>query len=834
MSDRPTPRLLVALGRLQAAHPWLFVLVALLTLVPTGLAASGLGYKEDLGELLPEGKDSVIEARRVAARLPGSNTFTIVAQTKSPQKKELEAFVDRLRPLLDAMGPAWVGTVDWGIQDRRAFFDKNKLLFAELADLQSAHDEVLARYDYEVSKAQGILIEENGPVPAPISAASIKKRLRGGKEEDPNKKDPYPDGYYISPNEDLAAVLVRTPIGGKKKTEELRAKVGAAVAAAAPGAGIEVHYTGGLITGAEDFNAIVSDLLGVGVGGIIGVLAVVLVFFLRVRTVIAMGGTLVIGLAWTFGLTRFTIGYLNTATGFLISIIAGNGINYGIVYMARYLEARRDEGYSVAESVAVAHRDTWIATLSAAATSMMAYGSLVLTDFRGFKHFGVIGGYGMILCWAATYLFTPAILAASERVSLAFKPRAPGDKRTRARGYYGVVFSKLSHAIPRTLTFVGAAIGVVSIVLTVLFFRRDPMEYDMNTISNASRAPTAARQLQDRVDDIVGRLGQDGLAVMVDRLDQIPPLEKELLARRDAAPAGKKPFQEVVTIYSLLPKDQAKKLPLVNEMRDRILRARKRNIVSDADWKELAPEVPAADLTAIGVADLPEQVARPFTEIDGTRGRIVYIVPTDGESVWDARYLMRWADAFRYVTLPNGEVIKGSGQSVIYADMIRTIGEDAPKAITACALGTILVIVIAFRGHRQALGVFIPWLLGVSALVAYLYLGNVRLNFLNFVALPITIGIGAEYAHNLMQRYRTEGDAKLDKVIVETGGAVVLCSLTTTIGYLALLWSINRGIVSLGRAAAAGEITCVLAAVLVLPAFLVWRANVRRKASARA
>jgi len=54
---------------------------------------------------------------------------------------------------------------------------------------------------------------------------------------------------------------------------------------------------------------------------------------------------------------------------------------------------------------------------------------------------------------------------------------------------------------------------------------------------------------------------------------------------------------------------------------------------------------------------------------------------------------------------------------------------------------------------------------------------------------------------------------------------VVLCSLTTTLGYLALTFSANRAIVSFGIAAAAGEISCILAAVLVLPALLEWRAR---------
>jgi predicted RND superfamily exporter protein len=75
----------------------------------------------------------------------------------------------------------------------------------------------------------------------------------------------------------------------------------------------------------------------------------------------------------------------------------------------------------------------------------------------------------------------------------------------------------------------------------------------------------------------------------------------------------------------------------------------------------------------------------------------------------------------------------------------------------------------------------------------------------------------------MMQRYRIDGPERLGHVVVETGGAVVLCSLTTTIGYLALLLSINKGIVSFGLGAATGEITCLLAAVLVLPAFLAWR-----------
>ena len=62
----------------------------------------------------------------------------------------------------------------------------------------------------------------------------------------------------------------------------------------------------------------------------------------------------------------------------------------------------------------------------------------------------------------------------------------------------------------------------------------------------------------------------------------------------------------------------------------------------------------------------------------------------------------------------------------------------------------------------------------------------------------------------------------MHRIIVETGGAVVLCSLTTILGYASLTMSMNQAIATFGLAAAAGEVSCLLSAVLVMPAALVW------------
>jgi predicted RND superfamily exporter protein len=145
-----------------------------------------------------------------------------------------------------------------------------------------------------------------------------------------------------------------------------------------------------------------------------------------------------------------------------------------------------------------------------------------------------------------------------------------------------------------------------------------------------------------------------------------------------------------------------------------------------------------------------------------------------------------------------------------------------PPAVTFSFLTTAVVVVLAFRGRRASLLGLGALLVGVAWLGGLFALLHVRLNFLNFIALPITFGIGVDYAVNIVQRYLIEGPNGALRAVRETGGAVVLCSLTTTLGYLALVSSINFAVRSLGVAAVLGEVCCLLAAVLVLPAALVW------------
>jgi hypothetical protein len=619
-------------------------------------------------------------------------------------------------------------------------------------------------------------------------------------------------------------VVIRSGVIGAdfQKAEEAVAKVSEVVRRVNPASfdpSARWDLSGDLLIGLAEYRLINRDLTEVGLAGTLLILGVVFLYYLRIRTVVSMGLGIGIGVAWTFALTQVFIGRLNLATGFLFTIIAGNGINFSILLMARYLEERR-RGMPTEPALVEAMRCTWRPTLTAAATASAAYGALVVTEFKGFREFGWIGGMGMLVCWIAAFLALPPILLLMERwVPLERVSWWRRALRIQGEGIpFGEPFARIVAAAPRTITVVGTALALVGAVLTVLYVRSDPMEYDTNKIQSDRSAVAEVHRLFHVASELTGFVGVDGMAVMTDRRDQVAPLRAALEARRDAAPADAKPFQAVHTLDDFVPTHQEEKIPILMQLRRRILKAHQRGLVPD--WEKVEPYLPPENLQAFGIDELPDAIARPFTEKDGTRGRVIYISPTDGQDTADAHYLLRWADGYRRTVLPDGSVILGSGRAVIYADMWAAILKDVPRAVAVSILATLLIVALSFRERRSMTRVILSLLVGVFWTVAVLYLWKFKLNFLNFIALPVTFGIGVDYAVNIVQRDLELKDPL--EVLRRTGGAVVLCSLTTLLGYLALARSLNYGVRSLGITAVIGEAACLVAAVMVLPAALIW------------
>jgi uncharacterized membrane protein YdfJ with MMPL/SSD domain len=576
-----------------------------------------------------------------------------------------------------------------------------------------------------------------------------------------------------------------------------------------------VGLTGNVLSALAERRALEDDLkLATGLC-VVFVGLVMFLFFRAFTPVLSSIVPALAGVGCSMALAQLAFGYLNSSTAFLVSIVLGNGINYAIIQTARYEEERR-QGRPPAEAARLAVATTWRATGIAAWGAAVSYGALAMTSFRGFNQFGAIGGAGMVLSWVATLLILPPLWVRWDRRS----PRSFSALSHAFAGPIGWLARQVARA-PRIVLLVGLVLSLISL-LALPRYARDPFEYDYRKLGNQGRSRSQVEKLSSELDPIFGRSLSPGF-ILCDDPSQAPEVKRALRARDPKRAI----VDKISIIDDLLPGDvalQQAKLKILDKIRGLI--DKNLDVLTTDEKQKLLRHRPADDLRVLRGADLPLSVRFYFTERDGTVGRPVLYFPPNSVSVWDGKYLLRLASVVESVRLDNGQEVRSSGSSVVFAEMLRSIVHDGPRVTGAALLGVVLTVVVLVGLRREAwltlgtLWIGVLWMIGGAALA------HVRVNFLNFIALPITFGIGVDYGINLLERYRqepTDGAARVLRTVAGTGGAVALCSMTTIIGYAALLVAENHALRSFGAMAIAGELACSSAALTLLPGLLLTR-----------
>jgi hypothetical protein len=424
-----------------------------------------------------------------------------------------------------------------------------------------------------------------------------------------------------------------------------------------------------------------------------------------------------------------------------------------------------------------------------------------------------MGAVGSLACWLATFTALPALLVLLDR--------RPGRLSRPARP--PIEFSPLARLLARHSGIVTAIFTILAIVGAVgtRHFLRDPFEYDFSKLSARLKTTESAKQFNHSVDKLFGRWPSPTI-VLADNVDEVEPI-KETIRKQDRDFPGPDVIGQIVTIWDLLPGTpgvQQRKLDLIAQIR-KLTHDHALELLNDKEKADLAKINPPEGLHELHPADLPPFARRPFTESDGTIGRVVLVYPPEHSlSVWNGRDLLRIASVLQYLHLPNGKIVETSGSAVVFSAMIRSILHDGPIATAASLIAVLVIICFAIRPAAAAVMALATLLLGVLLMVGGAGWAQVHVTFLNFIALPITFGIGAEYALNVITRYREERDVA--RAVVSTGAAVALCSWTTIVGYGSLLAARNRALQGFGLMAILGELACLSAAIIALPAFLLW------------
>jgi predicted RND superfamily exporter protein len=777
--------------------------------------------RPDMSELLPESSRSAVDLATVSGRVGGFAELTVVLH--GADRGTLEIFADDLADRLASAPPDLVRWVEYRLDAVQDFYRRRLLLFASPEELASIRDTLRARVEWDRAAARG---GASGPAP---DVDALLSRLAS---EHGDLIARFPDGYFVGevpgrkPGEKIPALAMLVRLAGSPDDYErvvaLKQLVEREVAALEPARyapGLKVAYGGHVASNILEHDALAEDLVLATLLVLFSVALAVALYNRTWKAVPAVGLPLVAGALVTFGLAELVVGHLNSNTAFLGSIVVGNGINVGLILFARYLEERR-HGRSPQDAMTTALSATWLATLTAALAAGAAYASLLSTDFRGFNQFGLIGGVGMALSWISAYVVTPPLVLAWERVS-----PIPKAGQRPAHPIFTQAVSRLVEGAPRVTALAAVALTAASLFF-IGRFARDPIEQDFRKLRDQSAlAPGGPSWWDERVDALFGGHLTPTVLLANDEAEA-----REVAARLEAhrARTPGTTLGPVLSVGSLVPARQAEKLPVVREI---AALATPENLSFLPPDRRMAVQaaLPPADLGPFEAKDLPWEVRRQLTELDGRVGTPVLVYPAAKVDVWNGLDVQRFEEELRAIEMPRAGVPMASSL-LVFADVLHAISADGPRATYLALAGVVTLVLVGFGlGKRTvrslsdagwvlaSLAVGVTWFAGLAGAL------HLRLNMLNFIALPITFGIGVDYATNIFQRRRIDHARAIADVVRTTGGAVALCSLTTIIGYSSLLVARNQALISFGVLADLGEVACLAAALVALPAVLRWR-----------
>ncbi len=510
------------------------------------LVAFRLPLYADFSYLLPQDVPAVRDLRRLESRV--KSTDTVLAIVRAPTPAARAAAVQDLATGIGWIRPQLIERVDADDKDVREFLEAHRDVLVPLGDLERARDALREKLTAAKLKANPLFIDLEDHTADDAKATKDLDELRA-REREADEKLSRPSN--VSKDGLVAMIQVRTAFvstdvaRGEELAREL-SSVRDRVALAHPG--VEIGFTGGVIGALAEHDAITHGMLISSLVTAV-LVALVLALYFRSATLLALlVGTIGIATAAAFGMAAFTVGHLNAATAFLGAIIAGNGINYGILMIARYLEERRQHEEmdpALAVAIGATLKPTAVASLGAA----IAYGSLAGTSFKGFSDFAVIGAVGMLLCWIASYTLLPALMIKfARRVRVAESAPLVGRVLAKLLG-----FRRAGRVVIASVLVLGAA-GYV----TARYVAADPFEYDIKQLRSEGPDAVVARRWM-ALSDATCCLAAASRAVLIiaaDSRDQVPKIVEALEDADQGKPADQQTFGSVDSIEMFVPEDE--------------------------------------------------------------------------------------------------------------------------------------------------------------------------------------------------------------------------------------------------------------------------------------
>ena len=606
---------------------------------------------------------------------------------------------------------------------------------------------------------------------------------------------------------------------------------------------VKIGLTGLPVMENDEMRSSQSSMFWASLISMIGVALLFVAGFGGVRHALLANLILLVGMAWSFGFVTLTVGHLNIlSVSFTVTLI-GIGIDFGVYYVARYLQLR-GEHYNCEQALLETARGAGPAITTGALTTSIAFFAAGFTSFKGVAELGIIAGGGILLCAISELVMLPACIYLIDRSGWGVRMPRPLAVHTWIAPFFK--FPRLTLAV--TL----AATVVISVGLSRLWYDNnllnmqaeglESVALEKKLLAECNQSVWYALSIADSREELLARKAKFLELGSVERTEEIVSLlpsddqvKQPVIQRIQQRLAGLPERPPLITV------DRPERLGQVfSRVQDQLARGRldekcvrQLEVVRDqlrrmpledcyADISRFQQEMAGDLLSRLHIlksiadpepptlTDLPASLVDRFV---GQHGKYLLKIYGRGD-IWDTNALGRFVKDVRNVDPQvTGNPLQAHEASL---EMKRSYQEAAIYSLLVI-LG---VLVLDFKSLSYAILAAMPLGVGVLQMFGLLGLLDIALNPANLIALPLILGIGVDYGVHIVHEFReSEGPYKMSP---GTAVAVLVDALTTLVGFGSLMIASHQGLQSLGRVLTLGVTCCLFTSLVMLPAMLTW------------
>lgn len=583
-----------------------------------------------------------------------------------------------------------------------------------------------------------------------------------------------------------------------------------------------VSYTGGYPIAVSD-EAITKQDIAVTV--ITSFLAVLLLFgisFRTTRVLFYVAVSLVVSILWTLGVTSVIFHKVNVLTCVFSCVLIGLGIDFAIHLVNRFFGSDKIDLEPPAR-LGETFRESGMGIIIGGITTAVAFYSLALSDFQGFRELGIVTGTGILICISVMMVVLPSLL-------FFFSGQTKSGRAITISTFGLEKLVRISTTFPkRILAFSLLAV----LILSIMGFS---ISFDDN-LRNFRPADSETFRLQDMVSEWMGASMARTMIVVQGPSESgvLKKSERIFHAMEDLKRGGT--IGGVASINRLIATadEQEKTRRFIREAGRAfdmsrihatfIMACGENGFITEGLYDDYFTKLRTALASADTVppSALRETPLSPLIEpfiagMDGDYAVVTYVSPL--KDLWTgadtAAFRKIIAEKLAGTGMDEGDYIL-TGPNMLAGALKHVVFSNLRSSLLLAVLSIAGVLILYYRSVPLLLLSISPLLVGLATIAGIMVLTRLDFNFFNIVIIPMIVGIGIDDGVHLTNTFRQTAGSDVTSEIARTGRAVVLTSLTTLTGFGSLALSHYPGLRSMGYVAVIGISACLIASLVILP-----------------